>query len=857
MDKKKSNLNWAFSMAWRDSRRYRKRLLLFTLSIVFGVAALVAINSFGDNLEEAIEKRSKTLLGADLLIASGSPFDERTEAFIAELGGEQARQTRFASMALFPKTGETRLVAIRGLKGGFPFYGELETEPAGVRVQGREEPVAIVDDSLMAQFGLEIGDPVQVGNVTFTIEARLIQIPGETAVEGIFSPRIYVPHSYVEKTELIQIGSIAYWNVFFQWDGGLPEGIEEKLKEAQREWMRDSRVWYDTVEERKREAGRILSNLTRFLNLVGFVALLLGGVGIAGSVQVYLKSKLDTIAVLRCLGASSQSAFTVFCIQVAAMGLVGTLLGAVLGLALQFLLPLVLAPFLPIDDLEIFISWPVVLFSMGFGWLFTVLFAFVPLLPLRKISPLRALRASYEPTGKRGRDPWLWVVYAGIGLAGLGFSLWQSQERPMIGVFFALGIGLALGILALLASLLRWGLRRTTRESGPYVWRQGLSNLYRPNNRTLFLLVTLGMGTFLIYTLYLTEVSLLAQGELSRGEENPNVLMFDIQPDQNDGVNAIIEEQGYTLMANEPVVTMRLLEMNGITVQALRDMDEAGEIDIERWALFNEYRSTYRDTLTPDEVLLEGTFIPEASLDDGEPVPISIEKEIVRALDVQVGDVLLFDVQGFPIETRVASIREVDWNELRPNFLVLFPTGILEAAPAFFITATRVPDQRAVAYLQRAVVQAFPNVSAVNLDIVLQTVGEIFNRVTFVIRFMASFTIATGLVVLVSAILTSRYQRVRESVLLRTLGAKGNQIRKIMSVEYILLGVLSAGSGLLLAVAASWSLAVWVFEIEFVFPWLTTAATMVGVSLLTLVTGLANSRGIASHPPLEVLREEV
>ncbi len=843
-------------MALRDSRQSRRRLFLFTLSIVFGVAALVAINAFGKVLERAIETRSKTLLGADLLIASGQPFNERTEELIRSLGGDQSRQTRFASMARFPKTGDSRLVAVRGLKGGFPYYGELETDPAGVTVNGRSDAVAIVDDSLMAQFGLEVGDTLEVGKVTFEIIARLIQIPGETAVEGVFSPRVYVPHNQIEQTELIQIGSIAYYNVLFRFDSGLTPEMLERLEAEREEWMREARVWFDTIEERKQEAGRVLVNINSFLNLVGFIALLLGAVGIAGSVQVYLKGKVDTVAVLRCLGATNHDAMAIYCIQITLMGLIGTAIGAAFGLSLLLVLPKVMAPFLPIGGLDIFIAWPTVFMAMGFGWVFMILFSLIPLLPLRKITPLRAIRSFVQDVAPAHKDRGVWIVCSLIVLVTTGFALWQSRERPLHGLGFLGGILLALGLLWLLAFLLRFTVRRITGSTWPYVWRQGMSNLYRPNNRTLFLLTTLGIGSFLIFTLYLTEQSLLRQGELSSSDENPNLLMFDIQPDQNDGVNRIIEAEGYTVVGNAPVVTMNLAELNGYDVGQLREMDESGEIDIERWAVFREYQSTFREHLNPDEVLLEGSFTPRASLDDDVPIPVSVEKEIVRALDLKLGDRILFDVQGFPIDVEVTSIREVNWNELRPNFFVVFPAGVLEEAPAFYVTATQVPDQQRIAFLQRKIVETYPNVSAVNLEVVLQTVGEIFDRVTFVLRFMASFTIATGLVVLISSILTSRYQRVKESVLLRTLGAQGRQIRSIMAIEYVLLGSLSALAGIILAGISSFALSRWVFEVPFYFPWGAPLIMVVGVSLITLLTGLANSRGIASHPPLEILREE-
>ena len=847
---------WWLRMAWRDSRRHRGSLICFVFAIVAGVAALVAVNSFSRNLERAIDRRANALLGADLKFSSTRPFDARAEALIAELGGAQSRQTRFASMAYFPEQRQSRLVAVRGLEGGFPYYGELETDPAGVRVQDRDDPVAIVDAGLMAQFGLEVGDPIEIGEVTFRIEARLLKIPGGTAIEGIFSPRLYIPHRFVEETNLIRVGSIAYYNVLFRFEDGLTPAIEERLKAERDAWMRDSHLGYETVESRKAQAGEILSNLNRFLSLVGFVALLLGAIGIAGAIQLYLRQKVDTIAVLRCLGARGRDAFAIFLLQVGLLGAVGSLFGGAIGVGIQQLLPVVMGPFLPIEDIEVFIAWPVLLTGMGFGWSFTFLFTLAPLLPVRRVPPLRALRAAVERKRPFWRDPALVGVWLLVGGITLGFALWQSRERPLFGLAFMGGLLVALGLLAGLSALLRWGLRRTTLRGFPFAWRQGLANLYRPQNRTLFLMTTLGMGVFLLLSLYLTERSLLNEGEFDRSGAGPNLLLFDIQPDQTEDILNLLEAKGHPVLAHAPVVTMNLSSLNGETISELRERDEAGEIKIERWALFQEYRTTYREA--PDEGvrLREGTFTPVHSLDAPGPVPVSVEAEMVRALNLELGDRLVFNVQGFPIETVVGSIREVDWNSLRPNFLVVFPTGVLEAAPTFYVTATRVESPEALGALQREVVALHSNVVAIDLERALQSIGEILDRVAFVIRFMAGFTGLTGLVILVISLTTSRYQRIRESILLRTLGASGGQVRRILAVEYFLTGFLSGLAGLGLAVVAAGLLVHYAFEVSLVVPVPELLGVFIGFGVFTTLVGLLNSRGIATQPPLEVLRRD-
>lgn len=849
-------IRWWLVMAWRDSRRHRLSLLCFTLAMVSGVGALVAVNSFTRNLESTLEEKARTLLGADLLIASNQPFPEVMEAFFREVGGAQSRQTRFASMAYFPEIRQSRLVAVRGIEGGYPYYGEIDTEPEGIRIQDRADAVAIVDASLMAQFGLEVGDPIRIGNVEFSILGRLLKTPGETAIEGIFSPRIYVPYRYVEATDLIRVGSIAYYNVFFQFEDGLDPGLLERLESKEAAWMEKYQVWYDTVETRREEAGRILENVNRFLSLVGFVALILGAVGIAGAIQLYLKQKIDSVAVLRCLGATNRDASAIFLLQAGFLGFIGALLGGVLGVAIQQALPWVLNPFIPLDDIEVFLAWPAIWGGVGFGWAFTLLFLFIPLIPISNIAPLRALRASIEPPATSWRNPRIVVLWLLIVLTTTGFALWQTRDTPLYGLVFVGGLGLVLSILSGLAFLLRAGLRRLPLKAYSFSWRQGLANLYRPQNRTVYLVTTLGMGLFLLYTLHLTERALVNEGSFNNAADSPNLVLFDIQPYQEQDILQLLEDRGLPILGHAPVVTMNLQRVNGKTIRELEALEEAGEMDLERWALFQEYRTTYRDSLSPEAKLVKGSFTPRASLDSGKPVPISVEKEVVRGLDLELGDQLVFNVQGFSIETVVDSIREVDWNSLNPNFLVVFPRGVLEQAPTFYVTATRVDSPEALGELQRDVVSLHANVVAIDLERALQSIGEILDRVSFVIRFMAGFTVVTGLILLIISVMTSRYQRVKESVLLRTLGASGNQIRQIIAIEYALTGTLAGLVGGGLALLASSALAHFVFQVVPVVSIPEFLGVLMGFALLTTLVGLLNSRGIAGHPPLEVLRKD-
>ncbi len=841
---------WIGLMAWRDSRGQRRKLLLFTLCIVFGIGALVAIRSFRHNLESAIDEHAQTLLGSDLRLSSLRPFDDETEAFMASLNAaETAQEVRFRSMAYFTKQGTSRLVQVRAVEGDFPFYGEMETIPADLNFQLEEKPLAVVEESLMQQFGARRGDTLKLGRHEFVIAGELLRIPGETEIRGIFAPRVYIDKRYLGRTGLVQRGSLTSYRVHFRFSGGYTEEIKERIEEAKEGSFADKRVRVDTVERRKRNLGRRLDNMYDFLNLVGFIALFLGGLGVAGAVQVYLTDKLNTVALLRCLGASVRQAFWIYLIQVLSIGIIGSLLGALLGVSVQFLLPAVLESFLPFN-VAVFISWGSIFLSLVFGLGVTLLFSFIPLLTVRSVTPLRALRVSFEESHLLRKDPYFWLVVGIIAALVLFFSLAQTSKF-VFGLAFAGALAVSLLLLGGLAWGLRHGLKRFFPKRWPYLWRQGLSNLFRPHNRTLFLTITLGMGTFLIYTIYLTQSFLLQQVEIDSGDKRPNMVLFDIQPDQIEDVERIVEDAGYTVWESVPMVVMRLSEINGRTVREIKN-DPNSKTD--GWTLRWEYRTTFRSELIDTEEIIEGNFTPRS--DGSEPVPISIEKSIAEEMHVFLGDSLLFDVQGIPISTVIDSVREVDWAQLRPNFYMLFPEGVLEEAPAFYALVTKVPDRTALASLQQKIIETHPNVSAVDLSLVLETLSSILDRVAFVIRFMAVFTVATGLMVLIGAVVTSRYQRIQESVLLCTLGATGGMIRRIMTVEYLLLGLLAGLTGSILAVAASWGLAFFVFELPFTISWIGFLGSVLTVTLLTLGTGLINSRGIASHPPLAILRAE-
>jgi len=840
-------MNFILKMAWRDSRAARRRLLLAAFSIVLGIAALVAVGSLSANLRQAIGEQAKQLLGADLVVTARQVLPAEVENYLGTLGGEVARGVTFTSMMVLPASdGQTRLVSVRATEGGFPFYGEFITEPAGAleRLRG-ESGAAILEDTLIAQFGVKPGDPVKLGGVTFIVAGAVKKVPGESMASGLFAPRVFVPLRAVPATGLLNAGSIARYEAFVK----LPPGSDaEKLAGELKEKFAGARLRVETVAGRQRELGQTMGNVDSFLSLVGFIALLLGAIGVASAVQVYVRQKLATVAVLRCLGATARQSFAIYLVQGLALGVVGAVVGAALGVAVQLALPLLAGDLLPVR-VEFFVSWLAVARGAGMGLAICFLFTLLPLLSVRRVPPLAVLRAGFAD-GAGQRDGWRVALLVVIALAIAAFLVAQAP-RPAIGLGFAAGLGVSFGFLFGFARLLSWTVRRFFPKNAPYVWRQGLANLYRPNNRTVLLLVSLGLGSGLLLTLVLTRATLLGQLRHDQGDR-PNLMFFDIQDDQKDPLETLLATEGAPVRVSAPVVTMRLVAVKGRRVEELlRDKNS----NLPGWTLRREYRSTYRARLVGTEKLVGGKFAARA--EPGESViPISVEEGLARDMQLKLGDELVFDVQGVSMTTKITSLREVDWRRMEPNFFVVFPEGVLEEAPKFYLAAVRVATAVDSARVQRAVTRAFPNVSAIDLALVLQTLDGVFSKIEFVVRFMVLFTVATGVVVLAGAVLSGRSQRLREAVLLRTLGATRAQLVKIQLVEYLVLGVLAALIGGALAVTAEWLLARFVFKAPLVVPPLALVISVASVAGVTVITGWLANRGVADHPPLEVLRRE-
>lgn len=834
---------WVWKMAWRDARNNFSRLFLFISSIIIGIAALVSIDSFNINLQNNIDDQAKDLLGADFVIKADKPFEEELVAAFDSIDLPQAAEANMASMAMFmTSTPGTRLVRVVAMEGDFPFYGEVETLPEDAYEKVKSGPYIMLDENLASQYDVSAGDSIKVGQMTFKVAGEVNKIPGGGGIQATFTPSVYFNIRYLDSTNLVQYGSRVNYRRYFKTQS--TEQADALLEEL-RPMVRKYGHGYDDVAEQKEELGEGFQNLYRFFNMLAFVALILGCIGVASSVHIYVKEKRKTVAVLRCIGASGWQAFNIFFIQTTILGLIGALLGIGLGLLIQFALPALLKDFIPID-LELSMAWGAVGQGLLLGLVISMLFSVLPLVSVRFVPPLSVLRTSFEPLKRISKVRV--TVIALIILFPLAFATYQTGEL-LTGIFFFAGLLIAFLSLAGVALALMKLVKKYFPSNWSFIWRQSLSNLFRPNNQTIVLVVVIGLGAFLISTLNIVQNSLLNQVEFVGQENQSNTILFDIQPPQKEGVVELTKANDLPVQQLVPIVTTRIAEINGKTVSEIqKDTTDS----ISNWAITREYRVTYRDTLNRSEELVEGQ-VQHISNDS---IYVTISKGMQDNLYLEVGDTVEFDVQGVPIKTYIGGIRDVEWPQDPPNFIFVFPNGVLEEAPQFWVLTTRINAQTQANNYQRELITMFPNVSLIDLRLILSTIDEFFQKVAFIIQFMALFSIITGLVVLAGAVINSKYLRLKENVLLRTIGAVKKQIVGMTILEYAYLGFFAGLTGIGLSVVSGWVLAIYFFEVIFLPDIPGLFIIWIAIIFLTVLVGWFNTRDVLNKSPLEVLRKE-
>jgi putative ABC transport system permease protein len=834
------NLDFVVNLAWRETRGAGRHFTYLIACITLGVGALVAVASFASSLERTVGRSARALMGGDVEIRSSQPLSAAGQAVVAEMARDGIEVLPVLELvAMSAVGGRSQIVELKTVGAGYPFYGDLVTEPGGPLGSLVGKGRALVHPSLLQKLGAAVGDHVRIGEADFVISGVIRQEPDRSV--GVFSlgPRVMISPEDLPGTNLVRPGSRVRHRVLFR----LPAGTSaETFKDALTARLPDTAARITTYTKAQPGVRRFWDQLTVYLGLTGLVALMVGGIGVATSVRAFVRGKLDTIAVLKCLGAGWLQVLAAYLLQTVLLGLGGSLLGAALGTTLQLALVPALSPLLPFA-VEASVSLRSVLVGLTMGTGLTILFALWPLLDIRRVPPALILRRDVE-TRLPGRRPWLAGIPIVAGLAAL--ALWQAGSFKVGGLFVG-GLVAALLLLGLTARLVIAGARRLPRLHS-LAWRQAVANVHRPGSHAGVVLVSLGLAVMLIVTVALLEQSLRAELNDRGPERSPAFFFIDIQPDQVGPFRRLVTDLARHAPELTPVVRSRLATINGAS--AAEDPRQKRE---EVWYLSREYVLTWGAEPPAHNVVTAGRWWT-AEEARGERL-ISVEEEIAKNLGVAIGGTLGFDIQGVTVQARVVNLRHVDWQSFNTNFFVIFSQGALDGAPSTWIATARAEpaDEAAV---QSAVTAAFPNVTAIPVREVLERIAAVLDQIALAIRLLAGVSIATGLIVTAGALGVSRHQRLYQSVILKTLGATRGFVARVFAVEYALLGVAAGLCGSLLAAALAWGVGRWALDIGWAGSPLTVAAGIAAAALLALGVGFLGTFRLLGRKPLGVLRGE-
>src|SRR6059036_739055 len=834
---------FVFRMVWREIRAAWRHFTYFFVCIALGVSALVGVGLFAANLERAIQREARSLMAADVELRTTRLLTPAAEAILMKLDGRgivRLQVSELVAMAAAPSG--TQLVELKAVEPGYPFYGKLRAVPEDALATLFTGTRALAEETLLIRLDLKVGDTLKIGHVEFTIAGVLKKEPDRAAGAFSFGPRVLISRQGLEATGLVQPGSRVTYRHLLK----LPDGLSSKAVQGElAATFPDKTVRVSTYQDAQPMLRRFLRQLTMYLGLVGLIALMVGGIGVASSIRAFLREKLENIAVLKAIGAESGTILRVYVSQTFLLGVLGSLAGAALGAAFQFALPPLLRAWLPIE-LEFRLALLPFVRGVGMGLLTTVLFALWPLLEVRHVRPNLILRREVadEPAGSPGRMAW--AISGLLALALAGMALWQAGSWRAAGLFIG-ALAAALALLNATAWLVVRLARRVPRGRS-LAWRQGLANLYRPGSQAQTVLVSVGVGVMVILAIHLVERNILWEIGENVPTDAPTFFFIDIQPDQHDAFARLLVERGHTDARLTSLVRSRLWALNGQPVRR-----ESYEDREHGWYFAREYVLTFLNELPKGNAITKGQWW-EGGGSSGLP-RVSVEEEAARRLGLDLGSTVEFDVQGAKVSGRIASIRKVEWGNMSTNFYFIFEPGALEGAPMTYVATTRVAPQEEVP-LQSAVVAAFPNVSAINIRAVLDSVAQVVDRISLVIRFMAALSILAGAVVLAGALAATRFRRIYEAMVFKAVGATRRTLAATFAVEYAVLGAAAGVIGAGLATGLAWGVGQWILDVKWLFQPV-ALITGIGATIAgTVLVGFLSTYRILGQKPLPVLRRE-
>jgi putative ABC transport system permease protein len=836
-------------MAGREMRASWRRLLFFFICISIGVGAIVALRSVIQNVRQVFAGEARALIAADVVISTNRPFEPQVAATIerrlVDAGARQVAAVELATMVRPSNGSATRMVELRGVEPAFPYYG-------AVRLQGQPYDHALLRGfgalarpELLAQLGLDVGDALLIGTHRFTIRGVVEAEPGRRLGAFSLGPRVFVDLADLRKTGLLTFGTRANYQQLVQ----VPAGSHDELVATLRRDLASTFVRVRSYKATEDDIGEDFTRAENYLSLVGLVIVILGGIGVSSVTRVFVQQKIKSIAILKCVGARSGQLLAVYMAQVLALGLLGSLLGVGLAdVAIRAVPDTLAAAATPGVQVRYGLTLPAVAQGLGIGLLVSVLFSLVPLLDVRHVKPSLLFRD--EPAARR-RDLLRLVVMVLVGSGLLGLAVWQAGSLR-VGLVVAAGFLVATLALHLAGVVLIKAIAPLSQSTW-FPLRHAVLQLSRPGSQARIVLLAVGLGSFFIVGVRSLQETLLREFTVDLAPDAPDMFLLDIQGDQVHALAALLrarEDADAPAARLLPVLRARVTGVEGREVSLESYEDVRG-----RGSLAREYTITYRPALERNETVIDGTFWT------GEPsegAEVSIEESIRERFRIQVGDSMRFDVLGRSIEARVTSVRRVEWRDGRAGgFMFVFRPGLLERAPHSFVAFLRGPaDAAARGRLQSQLVAAFPNVSVIDGREMLETIRKIVDNVTLAVSVVGTLVVTSGLMILVGAVAMTKFRRMYEAAIFKTLGATRRVIATVLLLEYSVLGALAGSIGSLGALGLTWAISRFALDVAWrPLPSISLMGIVV-CAVLVAAVGVAASWEVLQRKPLATLRAE-
>lgn len=845
-------MTFVIRMALREIRASWRRLLFFFVCIAIGVGSIVALRSVIQSVRAALAGEARTLLSADLMLSSNNPFTAAVRGAVhRELAAgritDQGSAMELGTMVRSAEEGTsgTRMVELRAVQRSFPMYGTLRLRDGqAYSHQLLQNRGTLVRPELLAQFGLEVGDRIAIGNATFEVRGVILSEPGRRVGAFSLGPRVLIDLADLPATGLVAFGS----RVNHQWLLRVPDAALESLSTDFRKEFVNEFVGVRSYRRTEDQMGEDLLRAENYLSLVGLVVLILGGIGVSSVTRVFVQQKIRSVAILKCVGGTWLQLLAVYIAQVVLLGIAGSLLGVVLAAAAVAAVPAFAGEAVQMLRVDYGLTASAVAQGVAVGMLVSLLFSLVPLLEIRNVKPSLLLRQDIPSTP--GFDWLKWGVTAAVAAALVGVAAWQAGSLR-IGLMLCGGFILTAFVLQLAGAALVRAVQ-PLRYARSFALRQAVLHVARPGNQTRVILLAVGLGTFFILGVRGLQENLLRDFSVQVGDDAPDMFLIDVQGDQRDALATLLDSQNGDAPAPRliPVLRARVVGVQGREVNL-----ESYEEVRGRGSLSREYTVTYRPHLEANEQVVEGRWWDATT--PSEP-QVSIEERLKDRFRIQVGDHMRFDVLGRLVTARVASVRHVDWRDFRAGgFMLVFSPGSFEGAPHTYISALQGPrEPGARGAMQAALVGAFPNVSVIDLREVLDTVRAVINNVTLGVTVVGGLVLFSGALILIGAVSMTKFRRVYEAAILKTLGASSRLIATMLLLEYGVLGAIAGTVGSLGAIALSWAVATYALDL----PWAPTPLlTLTGLVLTTIFVaaiGVLASLDVLRHKPLATLRAE-